>query len=146
MVTVTTRKAAVVMTAAQNHRQSPTPANGYQSADHPDRSRSDQPMTPRSRAGGLWVIAVTFVLLLLLLLIFVLQNGQRVDVSFLGADGNVPLGVALLLAAVFGALLVALPGTVRIVQLRLLGRRRGSLLTTRPLTAPVSVPDAPRNG
>jgi hypothetical protein len=47
-------------------------------------------------------------------------------VSFLGAHGSLPMGVALLLAAVFGVLLVALPGTVRILQLRAVGRDPGS--------------------
>ncbi len=78
---------------------------------------------PRSRMGGLWVAAVVFALVLLLLLIFVLQNGQSAEVSFLGAHGRLPMGVALLLAAIFGVLLVALPGTARILQLRLLSRR-----------------------
>ncbi|MFI5489120.1 lipopolysaccharide assembly protein LapA domain-containing protein [Micromonospora echinaurantiaca] len=73
--------------------------------------------------GGIWVAAVVFAFVLLLLLIFVLQNGQRAEVSFLGAHGHLPMGVALLLAAVFGILLVALPGTARIVQLRMLQRR-----------------------
>jgi uncharacterized integral membrane protein len=74
--------------------------------------------------GGVWVAFVVAALVFLLLLIFILQNGQRAQVSFLGADGHLPMGVALLLAAVFGALLVALPGTARIIQLRMLGRRR----------------------
>jgi hypothetical protein len=59
-------------------------------------------------------------------LIFPLQNGQRAEVSFFGAHGHLPMGVALLLAAVFGILLVALPGTARIVQLRMLSRRRAA--------------------
>ncbi|MEU7875984.1 LapA family protein [Dactylosporangium sp. NPDC049140] len=67
-----------------------------------------------------------FALVLLLLLIFLLQNGQPAEVSFFGAHGQLPMGVALLLAAVFGVLLVALPGTARIVQLRLLSRRRAA--------------------
>jgi uncharacterized integral membrane protein len=53
-------------------------------------------------------------------LIFMLENGQRAEVSFFGAHGHLPMGVALLLAAVFGAL----PGTARIVQLPALGHRR----------------------
>ena len=61
-----------------------------------------------------------FAVVLLLLLIFTLQNGQRAKVSFFGWHATLPLGVALLLAAVFGVLLVALPGTARIVQLRVL--------------------------
>jgi uncharacterized integral membrane protein len=65
---------------------------------------------------------------LLLLLIFVLQNGQRSDVYFLGAHGHLPLGVALLLSAIFGVLLVALPTVVRIIQLRLMAaRHRGRI-------------------
>ena len=39
-----------------------------------------------------------FAVVLLLLLIFILQNGTQVSVSYLGAHGHLPLGVALLLA------------------------------------------------
>jgi uncharacterized integral membrane protein len=89
---------------------------------------------PRSRIGEVWVAAVLFALVLLLLLIFLLQNGQRADVSFFGAHAQLPMGVALLLAAVFGILLVALPGTARIVQLRMLSRRAGA--SPRPAVQP----------
>lgn len=78
---------------------------------------------PRSRAGGLWAVLVAFALVLLFLLIFILQNGQRSDVYFLGAHGHLPMGVALLLSAVFGLLLVAVPTVVRIAQLRLMAAR-----------------------
>lgn len=64
-----------------------------------------------------------FAVLLLFLLIFILQNGHEVAVSYLGANGHVPLGVALLLAAVCGALLVVLAGMARILQLRTTARR-----------------------
>ncbi len=77
----------------------------------------------RTRAGGLWVAVAAAALVLLLLLIFILQNSQQVRVSFFGADGHLPLGVAMLLSAVAGALLVVLVGTARIVQLRLVARR-----------------------
>jgi len=59
----------------------------------------------------------------LLLLIFILENTKSVKVSFLGAHGNLALGVALLLAAVAGALIVALIGAARMTQLRLRARR-----------------------
>src|SRR3954469_19661902 len=81
---------------------------------------------PRTRWGTTWVMLLTATLVLLLLLVFILQNQQRADVSFLGAHGHLPIGVALLLAAVFGVLLVALPGTARIVQLRMASRRRST--------------------
>jgi uncharacterized integral membrane protein len=88
-------------------------------------------VTPRSRIGELWIAAVSFALVLLLLLIFLLQNGQRAEVSFFGAHGHLPMGVALLLAAVFGILLVALPGSARILQLRVLSRRRAAAAARR---------------
>ena len=77
----------------------------------------------RTRVGGVWVAAALFAVVLLLLLIFILENGKRIPVSFFGATGHPPLGVALLLAAVLGILLVVIPGTGRILQLRISARR-----------------------
>jgi uncharacterized integral membrane protein len=125
------------MTAAQNHRDIPAPNGARTSHDATSRPTAARSAVPRSRAGGLWVAGVVFALVLLVLLIFVLENGQRADVSFFGAHGHLPMGVALLLAAVFGILLVALPGTARILQLRMLGHRRSPRSATTPLTAPL---------
>lgn len=94
----------------------------------------------RSRMGGVWIILISAAFVLLLLLIFILQNGQAAEVSFLGAHGTLPMGVALLLAAIFGVLLVALPGTARILQLRAAGRRA---LTARPTTNQPAEPRTP---
>jgi uncharacterized integral membrane protein len=69
------------------------------------------------------VALVVFAVVLVLLLIFILQNGQRSDVYFLGAHGHLPMGVALLLSAIFGVLLVAVPTVVRIVRLRMMASR-----------------------
>jgi uncharacterized integral membrane protein len=77
----------------------------------------------RTRTGGLWVAAIGAAVVILLLLIFVLQNMQQVEVALFGANPDLPLGVALMLAAVLGALTVALLGTARIVQLRLIAKR-----------------------
>jgi uncharacterized integral membrane protein len=66
-----------------------------------------------------------FALVLPLLLVFVLQNGQRSDVYFLGAHGHLPTGVALRFAAVSGVLLLAVPMVVRLAQLRLMAVRHG---------------------
>jgi uncharacterized integral membrane protein len=82
-----------------------------------------QHVVRRTRVGGMWVASALFAVVLLLLLIFILQNGQRANISFFGAHGHLPLGVALLLAAVLGVLLVVIPGTGRIVQLRMVARR-----------------------
>ena len=71
----------------------------------------------RTRTSGIWVAVAFFAVVLLLLLIFILQNGTDVSVSYLGMHGHLPLGVALLLAAVCGVLLVVLAGAARIGQI-----------------------------
>ena len=77
----------------------------------------------RTRTSGVWVAVAFFAVVLLLLLIFILQNGTEVSVSYLGLHGRLPLGVALLLSAVCGVLLVVLAGAARISQLRTVARR-----------------------
>lgn len=135
------------MTAPQNRGDPPGPdPNAASPPGEPDRWGA-RPKVPRSRIGGAWVVLVVAALVLLFLLIFILQNGQRAEVSFLGAHGHLPMGVALLLAAIFGVLLVALPGTARIIQLRMLTRRRGNNAAPRPSppepNPPAAAPDGP---
>jgi uncharacterized integral membrane protein len=125
------------MTATRNRPDPPGPdvtttRPGDGSGQPDGRRPGTRGRVPRSRMGGVWVALVGAAFVFLLLLIFILQNGQRAQVSFLGAHGHLPMGVALLLAAVFGVLLVALPGTARIIQLRMLGRRRGAAVEPPP--------------
>jgi uncharacterized integral membrane protein len=82
------------------------------------------PAVRHSRSGGLWVGLILSALVLLLLLVFILQNDEPVQISFFALEGVLPSGVALLLAAILGILLVAIPGSVRILQLRRAARRR----------------------
>jgi len=96
----------------------------------PQQTAPQQTATPlpehrikRTRISGLWVSVGFFAVVLLLLLIFILQNGTKVDISYMGAHGHLPLGVALLLSAVCGVLLVVLAGAARISQLRTVARR-----------------------
>jgi uncharacterized integral membrane protein len=79
----------------------------------------------RTRFSGLWVGATVAAVVLLVLLVFIIQNSQTVNISFFGAHGHLPLGVALLLAAIAGVLLVAVPGYGRILQLRRALRHSG---------------------
>jgi uncharacterized integral membrane protein len=79
-----------------------------------------EPVAP-SRTGILWT---GLILSALVLLVFILQNSTPVQINFLGASGTLPIGVALLLAAIAGLLLVAIPGGLRILQLRRAARRR----------------------
>ena len=61
---------------------------------------------------------VALVLLLLVLVVFIAQNTQDVDVSFLGWSGQTPLAVALLIAASVGMAVAVAAGAARIIQLR----------------------------
>jgi putative membrane protein len=63
------------------------------------------------------------VLALTVILIFIIQNAHAVNISFLGAHLQLSLAVALILAAIAGALLMAAAGTARITQLRRIMRR-----------------------
>lgn len=71
-----------------------------------------------SKLGGIWILAISGAVILVLLLVFILMNTQSVEVHLYGADVSAPLGVSLLLAAILGVLLVAVPGGGRILQLR----------------------------
>jgi lipopolysaccharide assembly protein A len=66
---------------------------------------------------------IVSVLALIVLVIFIIQNADAVKISFLGAQVRVSLAVALLIAAIAGALLMAAAGTARITQLRMVMRR-----------------------
>ncbi|MGH8869672.1 MAG: lipopolysaccharide assembly protein LapA domain-containing protein [Actinomycetes bacterium] len=105
--------------AGQPHAGEPAPAatTAEQQAD----TREDG--LGRTRTSAAWTWSVVAMVVLLLLLIFILQNGKDVQVSYLGMSGELPLGVALLFAALGGGLLVVLVGTARILQLRRVARR-----------------------
>jgi uncharacterized integral membrane protein len=83
-----------------------------------------------TRFSGAWVGVTVAAVSLILLLTFILQNNGLVQIAFFGAHGRLPLGVALLLAAAGGVVLVAVPGYGRIIQLRRAVKRSG---TTTPV-------------
>ncbi|WP_233159506.1 lipopolysaccharide assembly protein LapA domain-containing protein [Pseudonocardia sp. MH-G8] len=85
----------------------------------------EQPRTEvgHSRTGVLWTGLILSALVLLLLLVFILQNSTPIRINFFTVSGTLPAGVALLLAAIAGLLLVAIPGGLRILQLRRAARR-----------------------
>jgi lipopolysaccharide assembly protein A len=104
------------------------PPPGPQSPPQPGPQQPGPQQPPHhtikhTRISGLWVAVGIFAVVLLFLLIFILQNGRGVDISYLGAHGHMPLGVALLLAAVCGALLVILAAAARMAQLRSTARK-----------------------
>ena len=96
-----------------------------------------EPMTvPHTRTGAAWMAVITGLVLTLLMLVFILQNGDRVPMKFLWMDFSVPLGVGLLLAGVIGALIVVSLGVARLVQLRLAARRHRRMVDRSPSPRP----------
>jgi uncharacterized integral membrane protein len=71
-----------------------------------------------TRAGALWSSLILGFLILIVLLIFIAQNTAPTPFTFLNWHWNLPLGVAILLAAVCGGLITALVSAARIFQLR----------------------------
>jgi uncharacterized integral membrane protein len=82
---------------------------------------------PVTRAAVVWVAVAVGLVVLVLLIIFFIQNQDQVLVRFLGFEGSLALGLTLFIAAVGGGILVALAGGARIVQLRLQDHRRRRL-------------------
>jgi uncharacterized integral membrane protein len=97
---------------------------GAAEASSSQADASPAPRAPRlTRAGAAWVATGVALLLLVLLIVFILQNSTKVDVRFLALSGTIPLGMALLIAAVGGGVVVAIAGVARVTQLRLNARR-----------------------
>jgi lipopolysaccharide assembly protein A len=81
------------------------------------------PGEEHTRLSGAWTALVIGVLALVVILIFILQNLQSVQLSFLFFQGHLPLAVALLFAVILGAIIVLAFGGARINQLRGVARR-----------------------
>jgi uncharacterized integral membrane protein len=79
----------------------------------------------QTRLSGAWTALVVGIVILVVILVFILQNLQSVEVHFLFMQGQLPLAVALLFAMILGAVVVLAFGAGRILQLRLVARRAG---------------------
>jgi putative membrane protein len=97
----------------------PQSANGT-SPQLPAARRSRRMHT---RISGMRTSLIAGFVALIVVMIFIIQNGHAVNISFLGAHLRLSLAVALLLAAIGGALIMAAAGTARITQLRQIMRR-----------------------
>lgn len=102
-------------------------------AGRAETSRAEAPTEPApvtapetrqvTRAGMVWAAVACALVVLIVLIAFILQNQEYVQVKFFGLEGSVPLGIALFIAAVGGGVLVAIAGAARIIQLRLAAHR-----------------------
>jgi uncharacterized integral membrane protein len=71
-----------------------------------------------TRTASVWTSLTAGFLILIVLLVFITQNTESGQFAFLGWRWTLPLGVAMLLAAVCGGLITILAGTARMYQLR----------------------------
>jgi lipopolysaccharide assembly protein A len=76
-----------------------------------------------TRLSATWTVVAASLIGLVLLLVFILLNLQRVEVNLYGAHKQIPLAIALLFAVVFGGVLVFAIGTSRILQVRARAKR-----------------------
>lgn len=100
----------------------PGEQTGERPGEQTGRPRTAKP--PRTRVSATFQALIAGTVVLVFLLIFILENTESVKINYLGAKGHLSLGVALLLAAVGGALIAAIIGLARIGQLRLHQRRQ----------------------
>ena len=77
----------------------------------------------RTRLSGAWTSIVIGLVGLIVILVFILQNQQSVEVTFLMFSGHLPLAVGLLFALILGAVIVFAFGAARILQLRMVAGR-----------------------
>ncbi|SDX13458.1 Uncharacterized integral membrane protein [Arthrobacter sp. yr096] len=77
-----------------------------------------------TRTAAVWVAVAVGLVLLVMLIVFFVQNQDEITVRFLGFEGTLALGTTLFIAAVGGGVLVALAGGARILQLRIANHRR----------------------
>jgi uncharacterized integral membrane protein len=108
---------------------SQTPASPSQPSPKAAPKRGE-PAVKFTRAGALWTSLIAGFLILILLLIFITQNTTSASFQFFVWHWSLPLGVAILLAAVGGGLITVAVGTARIVQLRRTAKKHFAAATT----------------
>ncbi|WP_040780647.1 LapA family protein [Nocardia pneumoniae] len=113
------------MSTHPDHTPEPDPDLAHPRTTQPGRG----PVPPAekslsSRTGYAWTGLVVGVLILVVLLIFIVQNLDEVQVHLLFWDFTLPLGITVLLSVIGGALVMASVGGVRILQLRRRAKQR----------------------
>jgi uncharacterized integral membrane protein len=76
-----------------------------------------------TRTAALWTALIIGFLVLILLLVFIIQNGDEVPIRLFTWQWRTQLGVAILLGAVGGGLLTFGVASIRLLQLRLAARK-----------------------
>ncbi|MFC7374136.1 lipopolysaccharide assembly LapA domain-containing protein [Brachybacterium sp. GCM10030268] len=90
---------------------------GKRAAEEPSQEPAETVPSGGGTTAGLWIALILGAIVLVLLLIFVIQNSETAAFEYFNAQFDLPLGVAMLLAAIAGALVMALVGSVRMIQM-----------------------------
>lgn len=98
-------------TGSASKRGSGTPAASSTSTSSKDPLRS-------SRTSGFYSAVIGLGVVLVLLVIFIIQNTDSAVVRFLGWEGRAPQAVLLLIAVAAGIFLTATAGSLRLLQVR----------------------------
>ena len=80
------------------------------------RNTQDIPATDTKGglSGGVWVSLILGAIITIMLLVFIIQNNTAAQFQYFGWSFSLPLGVAMLLAAIAGVLVAGIIGSVRI--------------------------------
>ena len=126
----TRRRAATEPGGVRDGRTTAPPAEdappaGRRAAERPAQEHrpdgtsqpAEEPVGSGGKTAGMWIGLILGAIILVLLLIFVIQNNVTAGFQYFGAQFDLPLGVAMLLAAIAGALVMALVGSVRMIQM-----------------------------
>ncbi len=92
------------------------PAGEVRAGEH----SQEQTKAPGGMSAGMWLSLILGAVVLVLLLIFILQNNVPANFQYFGWSFELPLGVAMLFAAIGGIFIAGIVGSVRIF---ILGRR-----------------------
>ncbi|MCS5479245.1 DUF1049 domain-containing protein [Corynebacterium sp. YIM 101645] len=102
--------------------EEPATANLPATVSEPEQPKKHpgtaKPEVKKTLAGGTWAALIVGALLLIALLVFILQNQQQVELNLLSWTFQFPAGIGYLFSAITGALIMALVGGVRMLELR----------------------------
>jgi len=97
---------------------------GHQEPKTSREAPKSQEKLPVTKLGRIWTATIFGIIVLILLIVFIAQNQDVVTLRYFAYEGQVNLGLALLIAAIGGALVVAIAGVARVIQLRSTAKKK----------------------
>jgi uncharacterized integral membrane protein len=89
-----------------------------EASHHEDQRRKALDDVKHTRTRAAWVGLIVGMVFALILLIFIVQNLDKQKIELFFWTAELPLGVSLLVAAILGALITAIIGGLRMLQVR----------------------------